>query len=120
MQKPRQPCGERLKKFGLELAEEKARTIRFTRFRKEENQSFEFLGFEYRWGTSRQGKDIIKRRTSTSEIPAGIRRENRNNRLLKLFGQLNPKLRGYYNYYGIIGNYEGINEFYQNAERILI
>ncbi|WP_049771619.1 group II intron maturase-specific domain-containing protein [Thermincola potens] len=47
-------------------------------------------------------------------IPAG-----RNNPLLKLFGQLNPKLRGYYNYYGIIGNYEGINEFYQNAVRIL-
>ncbi|KNZ69845.1 hypothetical protein Tfer_1455 [Thermincola ferriacetica] len=125
VQKPRRSCGERLKKFRLELAEEKTRIIRFTRFRKEENQSFEFLGFEYRWGTSRQGKDIIKRRTSGKKVRKSLQafkewcRENRNNRLLKLFGQLNPKLRGYHNYYRIIGNYEGINEFYQNAVRIL-
>ena len=54
---------ERLKKFNLELAEEKTRIISFSRFRKEEKTSFTFLGIEYRWGISRIGRDIIKRRT---------------------------------------------------------
>jgi SOS response regulatory protein OraA/RecX len=32
---------------------------------------------------------------------------------------LSMKLRGYYNYYGVIGNYESLNEFFRNALRIL-
>lgn len=53
--------GLRLGKFGLELSEEKTNIISFSRFRKEENTHFDFLGFEFRWGISRKGKDIIKR-----------------------------------------------------------
>ena len=33
--------------------------------------------------------------------------------------ELKAKLRGYYNYYGVKGNFEGLNEFYQEAMRIL-
>ena len=36
----------RLKKFGLELSKEKTKIISFSRFRKEEQTSFDFLGFE--------------------------------------------------------------------------
>ena len=32
---------------------------------------------------------------------------------------LNAKLRGYFNYYGVIGNSKGINEFYKRAKEIL-
>ena len=32
---------------------------------------------------------------------------------------LNARLRGYYNYYGVIGNYRGIREFYYQAMKIL-
>lgn len=56
--------GKRLGKFGLELAQEKTNIISFSRFRKEENTKFELLGFEFRWGVSYRGKDIIKRRTA--------------------------------------------------------
>ncbi|ARE88314.1 group II intron reverse transcriptase/maturase [Clostridium formicaceticum] len=42
--------GYRLGKFGLELSKEKTNIIRFSRFRKEENTHFDFLGFEFRWG----------------------------------------------------------------------
>lgn len=116
---------ERLRKFGLELAEEKTNIIRFSRFLKEENVCFEFLGFEFRWGRSRKGTDLIKRRTSRKKLNKSISnfklwcKENRNNRLARIFKELNSKLRGYYNYYGVIGNYKSLMEFYQIARKIL-
>ncbi len=115
----------RLGKFGLELATDKTRIIRFTRFRKEENAYFEFLGFEFRWVVDRKGRDIIKRRTSRNRLRRSVRnfkewvRENRNWRLKKLFWKLNTKLRGYYNYYGIIGNSQSLKEFFELARKIL-
>jgi len=117
--------GRRLNKFGLELAEEKTKIIRFTRFRKEEGAYFEFLGFEFRWGVSRKGKDTIKRRTSRKRFRKSLKnfkewcRESRNFRLKKLFSLLNAKLRGYYNHYGVIGNYDSLEEFYTQVRRIL-
>ncbi len=33
---------------------------------------------------------------------------------------MNAKLRGYYNYYGVIGNYESLAEFFYHAKRILL
>ncbi len=116
---------KRLGKFGLELSEEKTRVVSFSRFRKEEKTSFEFLGFEFRWGVSRRGKDIIKRRTSRKRLRMSLKnlkrwcREKRNVRLERLFEELNSKLRGYYNYYGIIGNYKSIKEFFLRGLRIL-
>ena len=117
--------GVRLGKFGLELAEDKTRIIRFTRISKDKKTYFEFLGFEFRWGVDRKGRDIVKRRTSRKRLRRSIRnlkewiRKNRNWRLKKLFWKLNAKLRGYYNYYGIIGNYYSLNEFFKLAKRIL-
>jgi len=58
---------KRLNKFGLSLSPDKTRIIRFSRFEKGTNY-FEFLGFEFRWGTSRKGKGIIKRRTSRKKL----------------------------------------------------
>jgi RNA-directed DNA polymerase len=115
----------RLGKFGLKLAEDKTRIIRFTRFRKEEKAYFEFLGFEFRWDVDRQGRDLIKRRTSRTRFRKSLRackewiQENRHWRLRKLFKRLNAKLRGYYNYYGIIGNGRSLKEFFRQARKIL-
>jgi group II intron reverse transcriptase/maturase len=115
----------RLGKFGLKLAEDKTRIIRFTRFRKEERAHFEFLGFEFRWAVDRKGRDLIKRRTSRTRFRKSLRafkewiQENRHWRLRKLFKRLNAKLRGYYNYYGIIGNARSLKEFFLQAWKIL-
>ncbi len=120
-----QAVGERLAKFGLELAQEKTNIISFTRFRKEENTKFEFLGFEFRWGVSIKGGDIIKRRTAPGKLRKSLTaftqwcKEMRNKRLRRLFPKLIAKLRGYNNYYGLIGNYSSLSKFYEQVKRIL-
>lgn len=58
----------RFKEYNLELAEEKTNLISFSRFRKEEKTCFDFLGFEFRWGVDRRGKDSIRRRTSRKKL----------------------------------------------------
>jgi group II intron reverse transcriptase/maturase len=117
--------GHRLGKFGLELSKEKTNIISFSRFRKEENTHFDFLGFEFRWGVSRKGKDTIKRSTSKKKLRSSLLnfkvwcKENRDNRMRKITDMLNQKLRGYYNYYGLIGNYKSLWKFYTIAMETL-
>ncbi|QTA86366.1 group II intron maturase-specific domain-containing protein [Desulfonema magnum] len=36
-----------------------------------------------------------------------------------LLRKLNAKLRGYYNYYGVIGNFESLSDFFWHAMKIL-
>jgi group II intron reverse transcriptase/maturase len=117
--------GKRLGKFGLVLAEEKTRILRFSRLYMEDKAMFEFLGFEFRWGKSDAGKPVLKRRTSRKRHRNSLKnfnqwcRENTNLRMTELFGKLNAKLRGYYNYYGVIGNFNSLLSFYNQALGIL-
>ena len=60
--------GSRLGKFGLEMAPDKTKIISFSRFRKWEKASFEFLGFEFRWGVYSGGRDMVIRRTSRKKF----------------------------------------------------
>ena len=116
--------GNRLAKFSLELAPEKTRMIKFSPFHKEKS-SFDFLGIEFRWGKSSKGKNVIKRRTSRKKLEKSVKeftawcKENRHKRLWQIFQKLNSKLRGYYNYYGMIGNSISLAQFFGRAIRIL-
>ncbi|MEJ2507805.1 MAG: reverse transcriptase domain-containing protein, partial [Ignavibacteriaceae bacterium] len=116
---------KRLAKFGLELSKEKTRVISFSRFRKEERTSFDFLGFEFRCKTSRKGKDIIGKRTSKKKYKQALRKFtewikiNRNKRITWIFKRLNMKLRGYYNYYGVIGNIKRLMDYFNGVIRLL-
>ncbi len=101
---------ERLAKFGLELAQDKTKTLRFGRNGGPHNGRFDFLGFEFYWEPDRKGRPIVKRRTARKKWQAGIQRmkewvkEHRHYKLAKLLKTLGAKLRGTWNYYGIIGN----------------
>ncbi len=116
---------KRLEKFGLELAKEKTNLIKFSRFSKERNGSFDFLGFSFHWKVSRKGKDIIARITSKKKFKTSVQKlkqwikENRNIRIRKLIDLLNAKLRGYYNYYGMVGNYQMIIKMDNVVKRLL-
>lgn len=117
--------GKRLGKFGLELSPEKTNLIRFSRYEKEKNGTFEFLGFEFRWTQSRSGKDLIRRITSKKRYKNSIRRlkkwckENRSIPMTQFMQQLNAKLRGTYNYYGVIGNTAKLWMFHYRMMQIL-
>lgn len=117
---------KRFSKFGLRLAKDKTQVMSFSKFRMEEKTSFNFLGFEFRWGKNRKGKAQIKRRTSRCKLRKSLAnftewcKQIRKIGLKKLLKKLNPKLRGYYNYYGVIGNYASLKEFTYQAKRILL
>ena len=117
--------GKRLGKFGLKLSPGKTRVTEFSRDQQTGKSSFEFLGFEFRWGKDRSGKPHLKRRTSRKKLRKSLKnfiewcKANRHMRLDVLFKKLNAKLRGYYNYYGVIGNSASLMEFFKQATRIL-
>lgn len=116
---------KRLGKFGLEVAADKTRIIGFCRFQKDDGVSFDFLGFEFRWQTSRKGKRVVKRRTSRKKFRAALKnlsewcKKNRNLRKEDFFRSINRRLRGYNNYYGVVGNYESVAEFFKQGRGIL-
>ncbi|MBI5017165.1 MAG: hypothetical protein HZB55_16985 [Deltaproteobacteria bacterium] len=63
----------------------------------------------------------MKRRTARKKLRAACQRikewsrTNRHARGRDFFQGLNARLRGHYNYYGLIGNYASLDRFYQWA-----
>jgi RNA-directed DNA polymerase len=116
---------ERLGKFGLEPSVAKTRVIPFDRDPPMGKGRFEFLGFEFHWGKDRKGRPHLKCRTARKRLRASLTRfaqwcrHIRNLEPWELIRQLNAKLRGYYHYYGVVGNYRGLEQFYHQALRIL-
>lgn len=111
---------KRLEKFKLTLSVEKTNIIDFRYIRK---NSFEFLGFSFRWGKGLRKK--LKISTSKNKLKKSYRifktwiKENSRVKKKYLFKKLNEKLRGYYNYYGINGNYKSIEQFHYFVEILL-
>jgi RNA-directed DNA polymerase len=116
--------GKRLGKFGLELSAEKTQIIPFSA-KALGMSSFDFLGFEFRWGKDRKGKPHVDKRTARKSLRKSQKRlplwckENRHRKIPELFKALNAKLRGYYNYFGVYGNLSSLNAFYLYAVRTL-
>lgn len=71
------------------------------------------------------GQAHLHRRTPRKNLRSSLKRcnvwckENRPHRLNALFDRLNAKLRGYYNYFGIHGNFAGLQQFFSHAMRFL-
>ncbi len=113
-----QTLPKRLKKFGLEVAQEKTRLLLFSRHRLRKGQRFIFLGFEFYWEKDRKGQPRVKRRTAAKKLQAASRRikawikKERHLSKNDFVRGLNRRLTGHYNYYGIIGNGRSINRFY--------
>lgn len=109
---------ERLATYGLEVAPDKTKTIRFGRNGGTHHGRFDFLGFEYRWEASRKGPMMVKRRTSRKKLQASVRsfaewiKTHRNQKLNELMKRLATKYQGYWNYYGVIGNTESLGQFW--------
>lgn len=112
---------KRLGKFGLEVAPEKTQVLRFSRFHPSMKRRFTFLGFEFYWSPDRQGERRVKRRTSRKRLQGACRRikdwikANRHLKGKQFIQELNRRLRGHYNDYGLRGNSKSLYRFYQWA-----
>jgi RNA-directed DNA polymerase len=108
----------RLGKFKLEVAPEKTRILRFSRFHPGMRRRFTFLGFEFFWTEDRQGVPRVKRRTARKKLPSACQRlkewiqANRHVPGKAFFNGLNARLRGHYRYYGVHGNSNALFRFF--------
>lgn len=113
----------RLAKYGLQLNAEKTRLIEFGRSAEEQAwkrgqrpKTFDFLGFTHICGRDRKGRFVVKRKTASKRLCRSMKRANewcRGNRHRPLAEQhktLSAKLRGHYNYYGLIGNMRSLRK----------
>lgn len=116
---------ERLRKFHLEIAEDKTKLIEFGRYAKERREkrgegkpeTFDFLGFTHYCSTSKTGRYRVKRKTSRKKFKAKLKaiaewlRRNLHSSIEDTIKQLNTKLIGHYRYYGITDNNNRIRAF---------
>jgi len=124
---------DRLKKFGLEVAEEKTNIIEFGKktwqlFEKRgiKPKSFNFLGFTHYGVKSRRGKWTAGHKTSKENFARKLKeikvwlKQNRNKFPLKEWWPvLKAKLVGHFNYFGISGNIRCLSQF-QDKVKLLI
>lgn len=106
---------KRLEKFNLELAIEKTKLILFGKFAKERSKNgkvdtFDFLGFTHYCGKSKKGYFRVKRKTAKKKFNAKVKemkiwiKDHRYLKTTEMIKQINIKLRGHYQYYGITDN----------------
>lgn len=116
---------KRFEKYKLELHPDKTKLINLNSKRGESNRSFDYLGFTHYLGESRKGKAILKRKTSSKKLTVALEKvqdwikQNRHRKLKELIFELNAKLRGHYNYYGITFNSRRVNSYFECVKRIL-
>jgi group II intron reverse transcriptase/maturase len=113
---------KRLERFGLQVAPEKTRLLRFSRFHPSWKRRFAFLGFEFFWLKDRQGMARVKRRTAPKTLQAACRRikdwirEHRPLPRREFLRGLNLRLRGHYQYFGVRGNSRALYRFFDWAK----
>lgn len=119
--------GRRFAKFGLELAADKSKVIRFGRFARRDGgrETFDFLGFTFVNGTTRKGTYKVALVTSRKKLKAKMAAvkawlmENRHVEKQELLRRLNVKLVGHYRYYGVTGNGGKLSYFREYVWRML-
>jgi hypothetical protein len=112
---------KRLEKCNLQVAPEKTRLLRFSRFHPGMKRRFTFLGFEFCWRPDRHGVPRVTRRTARTKLQAACRRikewikQYRHLPGRECFRRLNARLRGHYNYDGVRGNSHALHRFFNWA-----
>jgi group II intron reverse transcriptase/maturase len=119
---------KRFQRFGLELHPEKTQLIEYKypgRNRKGEagKGTFDFLGFTFYWAKSRRGYWVVKKRTSGKRLRRTMKslwewcRENRHEPVWEQHLAMCQKLRGHFQYFGVICNYRKLESYYEYAKR---
>lgn len=109
---------ERLRKFKLELAEDKTRIIPFGRF-KGTKEEFDFLGFTFSNGKTINGKyrpnisTNKKKLKQKFEIVKKWLYDRMHEPILEVGVSIKKKVIGHYAYYGVNGNYKSLEKYYK-------
>jgi group II intron reverse transcriptase/maturase len=123
--------GKRLGRYGLTLHPDKTRFVDF-RFKRPDGSrhpatdgtAFNFLGFTHVWGTSRNGKNVVRQVTAKDRYARALSSVSewcRNNRGLSVSAQhshLSKMVRGHIAYYAITGNGRRIRWYLHQVERV--
>jgi len=121
---------KRLKKFGLEVAEDKTRILPFGKNQKGQikpgqKKTFNFLGFTHYCSKGKQGQFRVKRKMSHKKRSVKLKaikdwvKANRTKDIKVTMKTLNRKLSGLYNYYCITDSGESMCSFFQSVISIL-
>lgn len=116
---------ERLGKFGLEIAVDKSKIIKFGRNASRSRETFDFLGFTHINAVSRKGWYKLVHITSNKKLKVKVQvakkwlLENIQLPIKQLIKKLNTKLVGHYRYYGISDNIDKMEKFKRIVERQL-
>ena len=119
---------KRFTRFRLTIHPEKTALVAFKRPPSRNHSAggtgtFDFLGFTHYWGKTRQGYWVIQRKTVGKRLRRFMKeswtwcRENRHAPLQEQYRTLCSKLRGYYQYYGIRGNFKMLEVVFEHTER---
>jgi len=120
---------KRLEKYKLKLNEDKTKMVQFSRksyTQGVKQSSFDFLGFTFYWGKSRNGKSLPKVKSSGKRMRSKLKKVNewakavRNKyKLLEVWERFCLKVEGHIRYYGVSFNIQGVKKFMHRAMRIL-
>lgn len=125
---------QRLKEFGLTLAQEKTQIIEFGRFAEENTKergkkkpkTFDFVGFTHYCSKTHNGRFQVRVKTSRKRMNKAIgsmqtwvKSKRSQLRKRELWQRVIQKLQGHYNYYGVSGNFESINRYYWKTKALL-
>ena len=119
---------KRFGRFSLSIHPEKTVLIAFKKPPSRDSSArgkgtFDFLGFTHYWAKTRRGYWVIKRKTVGKRLRRFMKaiwlwcRENRHKPLQEQYRILCSKLRGYYQYYGIRGNFKMLEAVFEHTER---
>jgi group II intron reverse transcriptase/maturase len=120
-----QELKERFQKFGLELHPDKTRLIEFGRYAAERRakrgegkpETFTFLGFTHICGQTKEGKFKVMRHTIKKRMHAKVKAikaeliKRMHAPIQEVGSWLKLIVTGHYQYYGVPGNYEAMNDF---------
>ena len=119
---------KRFSRFKLTIHPEKTKLVRFAQPSPKEkaekdNGTFDFLGFTHYWAKSLHGYWVIKRKTIGKRLRRFMKaiyewcRENMHEPVKEQHKTLCSKLRGYYQYYGIRGNFKMLEVVFEHTEQ---
>ncbi len=116
---------KRFNRFKLSLHPEKTKLIPFGRPTAggKGMGTFDFLGFTFYWARSLKGNWVIKKKTARKRLNRFLRmlwrwcKTNRHEKMDLQHGILCSKLRGFYQYFGVRGNFKALEVAFEYAEK---